>query len=64
MRKCCEGDALLTLLLHFPNFQSQPPDSSLSERSSKLCKSSLSGTYPLSKQDSNGIQLERRDLGI
>ena len=44
MRKCCEGDVLLTLLLNFPSFQSQPSDSSLSERSSKLCKSSLSGT--------------------
>ena len=52
MRKCCEGDGLLTLLLNFPSFQPQPSDSSLSERSSKLCKSSLSGTYPLSKQDS------------
>ena len=44
MRMCCEGDGLLTLLLDFPSFQSQPPDSSLGERSSKLCKSSLSGT--------------------
>ena len=52
MRKCCEGDRLLTLLFNFPSFQSQPSDSSLSERSSKLCRSSLSGTYPLSKQDS------------
>ena len=52
MRKCCEGDGLLTLLLNFPSFQSQLSDSSLSERSSKLCKSSLSGTQPLSKQDS------------
>ena len=51
MRKCCEGDGLLTLLLNFPSFQSQPSDSSLSERSSKLCKSSLSGTLTLSKQD-------------
>ena len=39
-RKCCEGDGLLTLLLNFPSFQSHPPDSSLSERSSELCKSS------------------------
>ena len=44
MRKCCEGDGLLTLLHNFPSLQSQPPDSSLSERSSKLCKSSLPGT--------------------
>ena len=44
MRKCCEGDGLLTLLLYFPCYKSQPSDSSLSERSSKLCKSSLSGT--------------------
>ena len=44
MRKCCEGDGLLTVLLNFPNIQSQPSDSSLSERSSKLCISYLSGT--------------------
>ena len=51
MRKCCEGDGLLTLVLNFHSFQTQPPDSSLIERSSKLWKSSLSGTYPLSNQD-------------
>ena len=44
MRNCCEGDGLLTVLLNFPSFQSQPSDSSLSERSSKLCEYSLSGT--------------------
>ena len=44
MRKCCEGDGLLTLFLDFPSFQSQPSDSSLSGRSKKLCKYSLSGT--------------------
>ena len=44
MRKCYEGERLLTLLLNFPSFQSQPSDSSLIESSSKLCKSSLSGT--------------------
>ena len=44
MRKCCDGDGLLTLLLNFHSFQSQPSDSSLSESSSKLCKSSRSGT--------------------
>ena len=52
MRKCCKGNRLLTLLPNFPSFQSQPSDSFLSERSSKLCKSSLSGTQPLSRQDS------------
>ena len=44
MRKCCEGDGLLTVLLNFPSFQSQPSDSSLIERSSKSCKCSISGT--------------------
>ena len=44
MRKCCEGDGLLIVLLDFASVQSQPSDSSLSERSSKLCKFYLSGT--------------------
>ena len=52
MRKCGEGDGLLTLLLNFPSFQSQSSDNSLSESSNTLCKSSLSDTYPLSKKDS------------
>ena len=44
MRKCCEGGGILTLLINFPSAQSQPTDSSLSERSSKFCTSSLSDT--------------------
>ena len=44
MRKCCEGDGPLALLLNVPSFQFQPPDSSLERKSSKLCKSSFSGT--------------------
>ena len=44
MGKYCESDGLLPLLLNFPSFQSHPSDSSLGERSSKLCTSSLSGT--------------------
>ena len=44
MRKCCKGDGLLTLLFNFPSFPSQTSDTLLSERNSKLCKSSLSGT--------------------